>query len=131
MNTCRLSILLIRLDRLLALVLLLSLQACQSISYQPIISRELFLDKVVDKPLSWPGGYNVRFNSDGTIIGAFPGGKVEGEWDWIEGMFCRSIRIGNQPRPDECLQIEYGGDQIRFKRASGDYFLPYRIDKDT
>ncbi len=115
----------------LVLALIPLLQGCQTSDYTTVLIEHAFVEIAVDKPLSWPGGYNVRFSSDGKISGQFPNGEVDGEWRWRDALFCRSIRIGNQPRPDECLQIEYNGEQIRFKRPSGDYFLPYRIGENT
>jgi len=90
-------------------------------------TEQEFLEKITDRPLSWTGGYNVRFHSSGEINGRFPGGIVEGKWQWEDNLFCRSIRVAGIPRNDECLAIEYSGQQVRFKRSNGSYFLPYRI----
>lgn len=108
-------------------LLIPTLTACQTMPYVRIYSEDLFLEKIVSQSLSWPGGYDVRFEPNGEISGRFPNGAVAGSWEWRNEEFCRSIRVAGAPRPDECLQIEYNGDQVRFKRSNGGYFLPYRV----
>ena len=100
-------------------------------AYQSVTVESVFRERVVDRPLSWPGGFDVRFTSDGRITGQFPDGKVEGLWQWQAGRFCRSIAVGGIARPKECLGIELSEDQVRFKRENGGYFLPYRIGPST
>jgi len=115
-------------QRLLFSFFMLLISACQTIPYQRMKSKALFTENVVGKQLSWPGGYRVKFSHTGEINGHFPNGDVTGEWHWKDEKFCRSIRINRISKPYECLVIEYNGDQLRFKRNDGSYFLPYRIE---
>ena len=110
----------------LSLVFLLS--NCAVIQeFQTTTSEIEFRQRAVDRNLSWPGGFDVRFTSDGKITGTFPQGQVNGTWQWINGKFCRSLQAGIAIRPYECLIIEFSQNQIRFKRENGEYFLPYVI----
>jgi len=96
-------------------------------SYQSITDEAEFRNRVVDRALSWPGGFNVRFTADGRIQGRFPAGIVAGTWVWRDGKFCRTISVAGNRRQPECLGIELEPGRIRFKRHNGGYFLPYDI----
>ncbi len=98
-----------------------------TVGYQAVTAEEIFRNRVVDRKLSWAGGYNVVFSADGEISGNFPNGKVSGRWEWRDGRFCRGISVGGIARADECLLIEVEQNRVRFRRSNGHYFLPYII----
>jgi len=104
--------------------------ACVTTQYKTVSQEIEFRQRVVDRPLSWPGGFEVQFTNDGRITGNFPQGAVNGNWQWMNNQFCRSIRIRDIARPDECLTIELSEKQVRFRRTNGSYFLPYRIGEN-
>ncbi|MEM7194434.1 MAG: hypothetical protein AAF402_05760 [Pseudomonadota bacterium] len=92
-----------------------------------VTDENLFRQKVVDRNLTWPGGYAVRFLSTGQITGRFPEGLVTGVWVWEDQKFCREMTAGHRKLPRECLTVELRESQIRFKRENGRYFNPYNI----
>ena len=103
------------------------LYCSQVLAYEAVTDENVFRDTVVDRQLSWPGGFNVRFHADGVISGSFPDGKLTGAWQWMDGHFCRRLKVGHRPIPRECLTIETGDGRVRFRRENGGYFLPYNI----
>ena len=103
------------------------LSCSQVLAYEEVTDEQTFRAAVVERQLSWPGGFNVRFRADGVISGSFPAGELTGAWQWVDGHFCRSLKVGHRRIPRECLTIEIGDGRVRFRRENGSYFLPYNI----
>ena len=111
----------------LLMVVMIAGNTLVAAQYRAVTNEERFKEIVVGRALSWPGGFNVQFTSDGRIVGNFPSGEVRGNWQWQNGLFCRRISIAGQSRRSECLGIEIELNRVRFRRDNGNYFLPYFI----
>lgn len=105
----------------LALILTL-LAATPASAFQPVTSRDAFLQVVGGKVLSGPRGVRLQVLSDGRIAGRGFGLRVGGAWRWADGHFCRTLETALRDFPEDCQTVAVQGDVVRFvaERGTGD-----------
>ncbi len=85
----------------------------------PITEEEVFRAEVVGRDLIWPNGHRFVLREDGTFTGDVDGEVPVGTWAWVEGRFCREVRIGSQDFPYECQEMFQDGSRLAYVRADG------------
>ena len=83
-----------------------------------IIDRQKFLEVVQDRDLT-RFAINVTVTGTGDIVGRAFGQNVTGDWQWQDGYFCRSLFWGNTELGDNCQQVEFRGETVRFTSDRG------------
>lgn len=79
-----------------------------------------FLTKVAGKRISVPTEKTwLIAKANGQIDGRFRGIKIRGNWNWNNGYWCRSARIGILPIPRECQQISLADEMLILQRFKG------------
>lgn len=92
--------------------------AANADGYSPLQDRVAFERLVKDKKLS-ALGVGVFVTEEGRIYGRAFGREITGQWDWVQGYFCRDLNYGAQPLPFNCQLVETKGDRIRFTSDRG------------
>ena len=52
--------------------------------------------------------------NDGKIKGYAAGREVAGDWDWIDGFFCRTLLWGARELKYNCQLVTFDGKRLRF-----------------
>lgn len=76
-------------------------------------NEDVLREFIVDKKWTHAWGKTwVKVNSNGTLTGDSPNGKLSGSWYWKGRKWCRTVKIGNNERPEECQTFFMIGDRI-------------------
>ena len=89
-----------------------------SASETGITSRSDFENLVINKKLE-RFLISLSVTSDGKIKGSAAGRNVTGDWDWIDGFFCRTILWGKRELKYNCQQVTFDGKRLRFTSDRG------------
>ena len=57
---------------------------------------------------------SLSVTSDGKIMGSAAGRDVSGDWNWIEGYFCRTLMWGERELKYNCQKVTFDGRRLRF-----------------
>ena len=83
-----------------------------------ITNRSDFENLVIEKKLK-RFLISLSVKSDGKIKGSAAGRNVTGDWDWIDGFFCRTILWGKRELKYNCQQVNFDGKRLRFTSDLG------------
>ena len=87
-------------------------------AFDKVTSRDQFLQIVSGKDLRLTG-ITVNVTPSGEIKGRAYGFGVQGEWQWQNGYFCRSLYWGKKDLGPNCQEVKVHGDTIRFTSDKG------------
>ena len=95
------------------------LMASQVLASETIITnRSDFENLVIDKKLE-RFLISLYITDDGKIKGSAAGREVIGDWDWIDGFFCRSMLWGAREIKYNCQKVTFDGRRLRFISDQG------------
>lgn len=57
---------------------------------------------------------SLSVTSDGKIEGSAAGRDVSGDWNWIDGYFCRTLVWGERELKYNCQKVTFDGRRLRF-----------------
>ena len=97
----------------LKLIIFLFMAGQVSASETMITNRSDFENLVVEKKLK-RFLISLSVTSDGKIKGEAAGRNVTGDWDWIDGFFCRTILWGKRELKYNCQKVTFAGKRLRF-----------------
>ena len=106
---------------ILSLIFATSAAPAVADGYVPVKDQAAFLSLVEGKELR-NFLYGIRLNvlSNGQIDGSAVGWKIQGNWTWRNGYFCREMSWGGDPIPYNCQLVEArGNDRVRFTVDQG------------
>ncbi len=89
-----------------------------SASETTVASRSDFENLVVNKKLE-RFLISLSVTSDGKIKGSAAGRNVSGDWDWINGYFCRTLLWGTRELKYNCQEVTFNGRRLRFISDKG------------
>ena len=94
--------------------ILFFLIASPIIASETIISeRPDFENLVKDKKLE-RFLISLSVTGDGKIKGSAAGRDVSGDWNWIDGYFCRTLMWGERELKYNCQKVTFDGRRLRF-----------------
>ena len=95
------------------------LMASQVLASETIITnRSDFENLVIDKKLE-RFLISLSITDDGKIKGSAAGREVIGDWDWIDGFFCRTLLWGMRELKYNCQEVTFDGRRLRFISNKG------------
>ena len=97
----------------LSLIIFLLMASLVSASETTITNRSDFENLVIDKKLK-RFLISLSVKNDGKIKGSAAGRNVTGDWDWIDGFFCRTLLWGKRELKYNCQQVTFDGKKLRF-----------------
>ena len=105
----------IRTIKILSFKLIISFLMASPIiaSETTIFERPDFENLVKDKKLE-RFLISLSVTSDGKIMGSAAGRDVSGDWNWIEGYFCRTLMWGERELKYNCQKVTFDGRRLRF-----------------
>ena len=79
-----------------------------------------FAETFIGPKITDPEDANNYFviEDDGKIVGTWYGNKLEGEWRWDAGYFCRTLSAP-RPAPEDCQEWSLGDGDMRLVRDRG------------
>ena len=83
-----------------------------------ITNRSDFENLVIEKKLK-RFLISLSVTSDGKIKGSAAGRNVTGDWDWIDGFFCRTLLWGARELKYNCQLVTFDGKRLRFTSDRG------------
>ena len=83
-----------------------------------ITNRSDFENLVIEKKLK-RFLISLSVGSDGKIEGSAAGRNVTGDWDWIDGFFCRTLLWGARELKYNCQLVTFDGKRLRFISDQG------------
>ena len=83
-----------------------------------ITNRSDFENLVIEKKLK-RFLISLSVTNDGKINGSAAGRNVSGDWDWIDGFFCRTLLWGKRELKYNCQQVNFDGKRLRFTSDRG------------
>jgi hypothetical protein len=93
--------------------------ASQVLASETIITnRSDFGSLVIDKKLE-RFLISLSVTNDGKIKGSAAGREVIGDWDWIDGFFCRNLLWGKRELKYNCQEVTFDGRRLRFISDEG------------
>tara|TARA_Y100000385_G_scaffold193238_1_gene199848 strand:+ start:1132 stop:1482 length:351 start_codon:yes stop_codon:yes gene_type:complete len=103
-----------------SLKLITSLLIATQISASEITvsSRSDFEDLVINKRLE-RFLISLSVTKDGKIEGSAAARSVAGDWDWVDGFFCRSMLWGAREIKYNCQKVTFDGRRLRFISDQG------------
>ena len=99
-------------------MILLCMAGQVSASDTIITKRSDFENLVIEKKLK-RFLISLSVTSDGKIKGSAAGRNVTGDWDWIDGFFCRTLLWGKRELKYNCQQVNFDGKRLRFTSDRG------------
>ena len=102
----------------LSLIIFLLMASLVSASETTITNRSDFENLVIDKKLE-RFLISLSVTSDGKIKGSAAGRNVSGNWDWIDGYFCRTLLWGKRELKYNCQEVTFDGRRLRFISDKG------------
>ncbi len=103
---------------ILKLIILLCMAGQVSASDTVITNRSDFENLVIEKKLK-RFLISLSVTSDGKIKGSAAGRNVTGDWNWIDGFFCRTLLWGKRELKYNCQQVNFDGKRLRFTSDRG------------
>ena len=97
----------------LKLIVFLFMAGQVSASETIVKNRSDFENLVIEKKLK-RFLISLSVTSDGKIKGSAAGRNVTGDWDWIDGFFCRTLLWGKRELKYNCQQVTFDGKRLRF-----------------
>ena len=97
----------------LKLIIFLFMAGQVSASETLITNRSDFENLVIEKKLK-RFLISLSVTSDGKIKGSAAGRNVTGDWDWLDGFFCRTLLWGKRELKYNCQQVTFDGKRLRF-----------------
>ena len=97
----------------LNLIIFLFMASLVSASETTITNRSDFENLVIDKKLE-RFLISLSVFHDGKIKGSAAGRDVTGDWDWIDGFFCRTLLWGARELKYNCQLVTFDGKRLRF-----------------
>ena len=97
-------------------LLLVTIQV--SASETTVTNRSDFENLVIDKKLE-RFLISLTVTSDGKIKGSAAGRNVSGDWDWMDGYFCRTLLWGKRELKYNCQEVTFDGRRLRFISDKG------------
>ena len=93
--------------------------ASQVLASETIITNRSDLESlVIDKKLE-RFLISLSVTNDGKIKGSAAGREVIGDWDWIDGFFCRNLLWGKRELKYNCQEVTFDGRRLRFISDEG------------
>ena len=89
-----------------------------SASESTVSSRSDFENLVINKKLE-RFLISLSVTSDGKIKGSAAGRNVSGDWNWIDGYFCRTLLWGKRELKYNCQEVTFDGRRLRFISDKG------------
>ena len=83
-----------------------------------ITNRSDFENLVIDRKLQ-RFLISLSVKNDGKINGSAAGRNVTGDWDWIDGFFCRTLLWGKRELKYNCQQVNFDCKRLRFTSDLG------------
>ena len=83
-----------------------------------ISERTDFENLVTDKKLE-RFLISLSVTGDGKIEGSAAGRNVSGDWNWIDGYFCRTLMWGERELKHNCQKVTFDGRRLRFTSDRG------------
>jgi hypothetical protein len=102
----------------LNLIIFLFMASLVSASEITITNRSDFENLVIDKKLE-RFLISLSVFKDGKIKGSAAGREVTGDWDWIDGFFCRNLLWGARELKYNCQLVTFDGKRLRFTSDRG------------
>ena len=102
----------------LSLIIFLLMASLVSASETTITNRSDFENLVIDKKLK-RFLISLSVTNDGKIKGSAAGREVTGDWDWIDGFFCRNLLWGARELKYNCQLVTFDGKRLRFTSDRG------------
>lgn len=87
--------------------------------FTPIASEAAFRERVVGRPLRYPGDNVIVIEPDGALSGRIGAEPVSGRWEWVEGAYCRELIAGGRDLGAACQRPLVAGDRVRFLNPNG------------
>ena len=105
----------IRTIKILSFKLIISFLMASPIiaSETTIFERPDFENLVKDKKLE-RFLISLSVTGDGKIEGSAAGRDVSGDWNWIDGYFCRTLMWGERELKYNCQKVTFDGRRLRF-----------------
>ena len=102
----------------LKLIIFLFMAGQVSASETIITNRSDFENLVIEKKLK-RFLISLSVTSDGKIKGSAAGRNVTGDWDWIDGFFCRTLLWGARELKYNCQLVTFDGRRLSFIADQG------------
>ena len=83
-----------------------------------VSSRSNFEDLVINKRLE-RFLISLSVTKAGKIEGSAAARSVTGDWDWVDGFFCRSMLWGARDIKYNCQKVTFDGRRLRFISDQG------------
>ena len=83
-----------------------------------VSSRSNFEDLVINKRLE-RFLISLSVTKAGKIEGSAAARSVTGDWDWLDGFFCRSLLWGAREIKYNCQKVTFDGRRLRFISDQG------------
>ncbi|MEC8629024.1 MAG: dihydrodipicolinate reductase [Pseudomonadota bacterium] len=90
--------------------------------FRPVQERSEFVGLTLGKSLK-AFAVTLQVTSEGAIRGRALGRRVDGEWVWRDGYFCREMTAGSTEYAEDCQVVLFDGQgTLRFiaERGAGD-----------
>ena len=97
----------------LNIIIFLFMASLVSASETTITNRSDFENLVIDKKLE-RFLISLSVLNNGKIKGSAAGRDVTGDWDWIDGFFCRNLLWGTRDLKYNCQLVTFDGKRLRF-----------------
>ena len=95
------------------IIIFLFMPTLVSASETTITNRSDFENLVIDKKLE-RFLISLSVLNNGKIKGSAAGRDVIGDWDWIDGFFCRNLLWGTRDLKYNCQLVTFDGKRLRF-----------------
>ena len=102
----------------LKLIIFLIMASLVSASETTITNRSDFENLVIDKKLE-RFLISLSIFNYGKIKGSAAGMDGTGDWDWIDGFFCRTLLWGARELKYNCQLVTFDGKRLRFISDQG------------
>ena len=88
--------------------------------FVPITDKADFMARIADRKLQL-GLFDLSIivKVDGLITGTALGWQVTGDWEWKDGLFCRTMDWGGMEIDYNCQLVEIDADKVRFTADAG------------
>ena len=93
-----------------------------AMAFERVTDRDAFTILMAGHDIKRPL-VRLTVTDNGQIAGRGFGRAITGEWQWLDGYFCRSMNWGREPLPYNCQAVYADGVNIRFRsdKGTGDY----------
>lgn len=102
----------------LALIFSFALMATPAAAFEPITDQREFTQLMQSNALA-RFGIQLQVSTDGRITGRGFGYPVTGDWQWSNGLFCRTLDWGGMDLGYNCQAVLRNGSTVRFVSDQG------------